>query len=114
VEHWLEEQDIRFAPTIKLTGRSGFDHVFDFLIPKSRLQPERLLKVFTKPDRERAEGMVFSWVDTREARLRETQAYAILNDAEPVPPAVIGALRAYEIIPVPWGTREDYKDKLAA
>ena len=114
VEAWLEKNDIRFTPTIKLTGKSGFDHVFDFVIPKSKKQPERLVRIFSRPNRERAESMVFSWVDTKEIRPPETQAYAILNDAEPIPDSVYGALSAYGVNHVTWRNRDEYAEQLAA
>jgi Domain of unknown function DUF1828/Domain of unknown function DUF1829 len=39
---WLDANDIRYTPRLKFTGTSGYDHLFDFVIPKSRKQPERI------------------------------------------------------------------------
>lgn len=115
VEKWMENQGIRFVSRLKFTGRSGYDHVFDFAIPKSTQSPERLIRAFTRPSRDRAQAMAFSWIDTREVRARDTEAYAILNDVEQaVPAAVIGALKAYQVTPVPWTERDLYRDRLAA
>ena len=36
VATWLETVDIRYTPRVKFSGKSGFDHMFDFVI-KSRL-----------------------------------------------------------------------------
>jgi len=33
---WLEANDIRFTPSVKFTGISGYDQHFDFAIPKSK------------------------------------------------------------------------------
>src|SRR5215831_11978619 len=38
---WLDNHEIRYIPKAKFTGFSGYDHLFDFVIPKSRKQPER-------------------------------------------------------------------------
>ena len=38
---WLEANEIRYTPKVKFTGTSGYDHLFDFVIPKSPKQPER-------------------------------------------------------------------------
>ncbi len=38
---WLDLHEIRYTPKVKFTGKSGFDHLFDFVIPKSRSSPER-------------------------------------------------------------------------
>ncbi len=36
VAAWLESVDIRYTPRVKFSGKSGFDHMFDFVIPKSK------------------------------------------------------------------------------
>lgn len=44
VELYFKSNDIFFSKDIKLTGKSGFDHNIDFLIPASKNKPERLIK----------------------------------------------------------------------
>src|SRR4030067_1537735 len=54
VTAWLELHDIRFTPNVKFTGRSGYDHTFDFVVPASRRAPERLMRAVGRPrDRKR-------------------------------------------------------------
>lgn len=115
VVSWLDLNEIRYTPKVKFTGTSGFDHLFDFVIPKSRQYPERILKTINRPSRDTAEVLAFSWIDTREVRPVESKAYAFLNDSESaVPAAVLDALRTYEIAGVPWSSREDIREELAA
>ncbi|KJU85378.1 protein containing Region of unknown function DUF1828 [Candidatus Magnetobacterium bavaricum] len=115
VELWLDLADIRFTPKVKFTGKSTYDHVFDFVIPKSRIAPERIIQTFNKPSRDTAEAFVFKWIDTKEVRSTESQAYAILNDQiNPVSDSVIDALKNYQIKPVTWCDRELVKQELAA
>jgi hypothetical protein len=33
---WMDESEVRYTPKVKFTGVSGYDHLFDFVIPKSR------------------------------------------------------------------------------
>ena len=97
---WLEQCDIRFTLNVKLAGKSGYDHRFDFVIPKSSVRPERVLRTINRPSRDTAQAVAFSWIDTREVRSPETQAYAILNDSEqPVSEAVVAAMRSYDVHP---------------
>ena len=42
VQRFLEDHDVRYTPDVEFTGKSGYIHKFDFVIPKSRQQPERL------------------------------------------------------------------------
>ena len=79
VVSWLDLSDIRYTPNVKFTGKSGYDHRFDFVIPKSRVQPERVVRAINRPGRDTAQAMAFSWIDTREVRSPRSRAYAILN-----------------------------------
>ena len=68
VTAWLDLSEIRYTPSVKFTGKSGYDHRFDFVIPKSRAQPERVLRAINRPTRDTAQAMAFSWIDTKEVR----------------------------------------------
>lgn len=46
---WLDANDVRYTPQVKFTGTSGYDHLFDFVVPKSRKQPERILQAINRP-----------------------------------------------------------------
>ncbi len=112
---WLDVGDIRFTPKVKFTGKSGFDHHFDFVIPKSRSAPERILQAINTPNRNMAENFCFKWEDTKGVRLSNSKAYAILNDQEKsVSSNVIDAFKQYDTKPVLWSTREDVLIELAA
>jgi hypothetical protein len=112
---WLDGNDIRYTPKVKFTGISGFDHLFDFVIPKSRKQSERILQAINRPTRDSAEAFIYAWSDTREVRSPESKAYAILNDEEqPISSSVVEAFRNYHIKPVPWSQRVDVVLELAA
>jgi hypothetical protein len=112
---WLDGNDIRYTPKVKFTGISGFDHLFDFVIPKSRKQSERILQAINRPTRDSAEAFIYAWSDTREVRSPESKAYAILNDEEqPISSSVVEAFRNYHIKPVSWSQRVDVVLELAA
>ena len=112
---WLDLAEIRYTPKVKFTGQSGYDHLFDFVIPKSQKYPERILQAITRPSRDTAQSFIFSWSDTRDVRPQDSSAFAFLNDAEQtVSSGVLDALRSYQIHPVPWSHREDVRHELAA
>ena len=115
VTQWLDSADIRFTPKVKFTGQSGYDHLFDFIIPKSRQYPERIIQAINSPKKDSAETLVFKWLDTRETRATDTQLYALLNDAEnTVSESVIAALQNYTLEPIVWSQREEVRERLAA
>lgn len=115
VAAWFDENDIRYTENVSFTGRSGYPHHFEFVIPKSRHAPERLLRPFNKPSRDQVESFFFSWYDTREVRPAGAQAIAILNDEEKsVPRNVAEALATYEIKPITWSERQEHLELLTA
>ena len=111
---WLDANDIRYTPNVKFTGISGYDQHFDFAIPKSRNQPERIVQTINRPTRDSALLFINAWGDTRQVRASDSKAYAFLNDEQPVPGAVIEALRNYDIRPVQWTQRVNVAPELAA
>lgn len=112
---WLDANDIRYTPKAKLTGTSGYDHLFDFVVPKSRKQPERIVQAINRPTRDTAESFILAWLDTRQVRSSESRAYAVLNDLEQtISGGVLDAFRNYQIHPVPFSTRADVVAELAA
>ena len=112
---WLDLHQIRYTPKVKFTGKTGYDHLFHFVIPKSTRQPERIVQTINRPSRETAQAVVLSWIDTKEVRPVDSRAFAILNDSEhSISPDVIDALLSYDVRPVPWSQRETVRQELAA
>lgn len=112
---WLDGADIRYTPRVSFVGHSRYTHQFDFAIPKSRSQPERILRVINNPNKDNAQNTAFAWVDTKESRPPGSVAYAVLNDREhSISEAVGEALTSYEINPLPWSRRDEYRERLVA
>lgn len=112
---WLDLKEIRYTPRAKFTGKSGFDHLFNFVIPKSRDNPERIVQAINHPNREAVQIAVFAWTDTRDVRPADARMYTFLNDSErAVPNGIEDALRNYGIVPVPWSARERVASDLVA
>lgn len=112
---WLDLHEIRYTPKVKFTGKTGYDHLFDFVIPKSRVRPERIIQTINRPSRDTAQSVVLAWIDTKEVRPPDSRAYALLNDTEQrISSAVLDALRNYEVEPIAWSRREEVREELAA
>jgi len=115
VKSFLDEHEVRYSPRVKISGKSGFDHAIDFLIPKSRTRPERFIQAINAPNKNTIGTYLFVLSDTREARGNGTEAYAFLNDRDrEVGGEIIEALEAYEVIPALWSKRDAYVEALAA
>lgn len=115
VTAWLDGQDIRYTPEVTFTGKSGYDHRFDFVIPKSRQQPERILQTLPRPTKDAAVALAFKWIDTKDVRPADSMAYALVNDMEQsIPMPVSEALQRYDVEVVPWSRRHEAAEELAA
>jgi hypothetical protein len=115
VADWLDLYQVRYLPKVKFTGQSGLDHLFDFAIPKSPTQPERIVQAINRPNPENVENFTFAWVDTHDSRPLHSRAYTILNDSDYlISSSVLEALQNYDIRPIPWTLREEVKEELAA
>jgi hypothetical protein len=111
----MDDADIRYTQRVKFSGRTGYDHLFDFVVPKSKKEPERLLRVVNNPAKDQASAVILSWVDTKEARPSNSVAYAVLNDKERnISDGVAEALKNYDITPLPWSQRAEFRERLAA
>lgn len=115
VEQFLDENEIRYTPSVQFTGKSGFIHNFEFVIPASKKKAERLIKAINNPTRDKTQTILFAWSDIREARKKDSSLYVFINDNEhTLKPEVTGAFGEYGVITVPWTKREEFKDELAA
>ena len=80
-----------------------------------RRAPERLIRAVNRPSRDLAEGMAFSWVDTKAVRPPASKFYAFLNDENrPPTTSIVDALRNYDIVPIIWSARDSVRQELAA
>ncbi len=115
VAKWLEAEDIRAVVDVQFVGKSGFQHRFDFAVPRSRRAPERLIRSVNRPTKDAALGFIVAWNDTHGQRPTDSRALAIINDNEQhVPPAVMDALHQYSIETVLWSQRSMSRELLAA
>jgi hypothetical protein len=114
VRSFLDMNDVRYSPRVKLPGRTGFDHAIDFLIPKSRSRPERIVQAINAPTKNTISAYLFTLEDTCEGRGEDSEAYAFLNDTDrEVGGDVVEALEMYKVIPALWSNRSDYVSALA-
>src|SRR6218665_2624953 len=112
---WLDDADVRYTLRVNFVGRSHYNHQFDFVVPKSKRAPERILRVINNPNKDTAQSTAFAWLDTKEVRPSDSQAFAILNDRDrQIGDAVPDALRSYDIVPIAWSKREEFRERLAA
>ncbi len=115
VINWLDGFHARYTPNFSFTGMSGYDHHFDFVIPKSKFYPERVIRVINRLTLETAQSMAFSRIDIKKVRSPAARVYAIVNDSEQSNAEdLLNAMHSFGVSVVSWSAREAAKTELAA
>ena len=115
VMKWFDDNDIRYVQKAKFVGKSGFDNMFDFSIPKSKKYSERLVETVTNPSKDNSSNLIFKWMDTKDRRPSESVLYALLNDTDKnITSQLNAAFSSYGIKVLPWSEKEKFKESLAS
>jgi len=105
---FLEAHRIPAFSDFKLSGKSGFDHKFDFGLPKTTEKPQRVLQAINNLTKDNATSLAFAVADVRAIRADPIGALAMVNDTvRPPNEEHLSALRAYEIQPLLWSRRQE-------
>lgn len=104
---FLETYRIPTFSDFKLSGKSGFDHKFDFGLPKTPDRPQRVLQAINNLAKDSTTSLAFALADVRALRTDPLGALAMINDAlRPPSEEFLTALRAYEVEPILWSQRQ--------
>ena len=112
VELFFENHEIRYISNVSIGGKSHLSHKFDFIIPKSKVAPERTIKLLNRPKKENLKATLFSFEDT--INIRAGKGYIFLNDEGGVKQDLITAIQECNISPVLWSNRDKYITEFAA
>jgi len=115
VGKWLDENEVRYSMRVKMTGKSGYDQSIDFLIPRSKEQPERVLQTLTNPTKPFVMNSLFGIEDVRRLRTTPLDAFVVMNDRRhDISDEVLDAFVAYDVRSTLWSDRAELIPALAA
>lgn len=104
---FFEAHQIAAFSDFKLSGKSGFDHKFDFGLPKTVDKPQRVLQAINILSKDNATSLAFAIADVRMIRSDPLGAFAMINDGiRAANEEYLSALRAYEVTPLLWSNRQ--------
>lgn len=103
--NFFEQKEIYYSDNVQFTGTSGFTHTYDFLLQRSKNQPERLCQAVNNPTKNYMESILFSWHDTKPARKHESQLIVILNDQNNIAKGVEDGFINYDAKVIHWSER---------
>ncbi|MBR6011683.1 MAG: DUF1828 domain-containing protein [Methanomicrobium sp.] len=113
IERWLKSTDIRYLPNVKILGKSGVDHAFDFVIPHSVNAPDRYLNACNNPRKADAENYAFQLYDINQLRGDDIKAYIIVNDERKIGRDFEYICKEYNIDIVRNSQRDQFVDALS-
>ncbi|NBJ00414.1 DUF1829 domain-containing protein [Lachnospiraceae bacterium] len=113
VQSYLDSADIRYTPNISFPGKSSLITNYDFVIPRSKQAPERILKVVNNIDQTQTNSILFLWDDTKQEREPNSLLYVFMQDKDKkISPNIITAMNNYNVKPVRWSERQQYLTEL--
>jgi hypothetical protein len=108
VAKFLEGNGIPIFHDFKLSGKSGFDHKFDFGLPKTLKKPQRILQAINNLTKDQTLSFAFAISDVKQIRSEPIHAFTFLNDAEHLPNEDnLAAIKAYDIELLYWSRKEE-------
>lgn len=115
VQKYFEDHDIFPISNVSFVGRSGKNHHFDFVLSRTKTKPERYIRAVNNPTRQGTDIILFTWLDTRDARPGDSALYVFLNDEDrSVSQDILTAYANYEVVPMLWSQRDSHIEQFQA
>lgn len=115
VQKYFDDHDIFPVSNVSFVGKSGKNHHFDFVLSRTKTKPERYIRAINNPTRQGTDIILFTWLDTREARPNDSSLYVFLNDEDHiVSHDILTAYTNYDVVPMLWTQRSNYLSEFQA
>jgi len=114
IEAYLRLKEVVFSKSIKLPGKTGFDHNVDFIVPHSNSRPERLIQAINVPKKDQVMSAIFAFNDIAAVREEPNERMVIYNDEiREISADSKKALDEYDISIFQWSKKEELAEALA-
>ncbi len=108
VMNFFEQREIYPVENVQFTGISGFYHNYDFVLQRTRHNPERICLAVNNANKTTVGNIIFSWNDTKPSRKNgDSQLIVLMNDHNTIGKGVEDAFESYEIKGIRWSKREE-------
>ncbi len=109
---FFASNDIFATQDVQFQGKSGLIHKVDFIIPKSKSNPERFVYAINTPRYTNIMSTIFMWEDIQKVRPVSNRMIAMLNDNKAIRHNAIAAFSNYTATPICWSDRMNYVNDL--
>ncbi len=109
IKNFFDGKEIFYSENVQFTGKSGFQHNYDFLLQRNRNHPERLCLAINTPSKTTMGNALFAWNDTKPSRRDDSQLIVFLNDDKYISKKLDEGFENYGVIPMRWSERNNPK-----
>lgn len=110
IKQFFQENEIYCADDVQFTGISGYSHVYDFLLQRSKHHPERLCRALNNATKSNMENVLFAWQDTKPVRKTDSKLIVMVNDENPIARGVTEGFQNYGAYVLKWSQRTDQEN----
>ncbi|SUB74433.1 DUF1829 domain-containing protein [Peptoniphilus indolicus] len=115
VKTFFDKNNIRYMEDVVLMGKTNSGTKYDFIIPKSKKAPDRLIQTCNSIELGQTRSFLFGWLDTVDKRNDNSKLYVIYNDEiKKTNSDIEDALNNYGAKSIPWSKRVQYKNLFVA
>lgn len=112
VKNYFDSNDVIFTPNLGITGRSGNQQNFDFVIPHRKKIKEKLIYAVNSPTAENYKPVLFPFIDVQETR-PDADFFVLANDSESdVSPKFAESIKNYNVEILEWSKRNKWIEQL--
>lgn len=105
IQEFFLQNNIYSVENIQFTGKSGFSHNYDFVIPRTSKKPERICLAINNPNKTTMGNAIFAWNDTKPSRKSDSQLIVFLNDNNSISKGVESGFSNYSVKTLRWSKR---------
>lgn len=110
VATYFDQKEVYYTQDIKVSGKSGLIHSYDFSFQKNKDHNHRFCTALNNANRNNTERSLFAWNDTRASRKDDSELIVLINSDNKIEKGTLESFAAYNIKTVLWNTIEDQLD----
>lgn len=106
VSAYFDQNEVYYTQDIKVSGKSGLIHSYDFSFQKNKNHNHRFCTALNNANRNNTERSLFAWNDTKASRKDDSELIVLINSKNKIEKGTLESFAAYNIKTVLWNDIE--------
>lgn len=103
---YFEKKEIYYTQDIKVSGKSGMIHSYDFSFQRNKNHKHRFCQAMNNANRGNVERSLFAWDDTSAYRKDDSELIILINSNNRIEKGCLESFEAYGVKTVLWNELE--------